>query len=387
MATNVGKCCDKRHNFAAMRIAIDCRLWDFKGASPYFFGAAILPHLLQASSDHQFFLVFDQNPPAAFKAINHINLLVLKPQADSAATRALWYDLRLPALLSGHKIDLFLGAAGYISLRSPVKQVLLLHDALGGEKAPSATGWPGSWYRRRLPSMVEKASLVITGTRAQIKEILPVAKPKETAVIPACNCFAIESLPDESMKEETRKKLTGGPEYLLCREGWESLDDGVELLLAFAAFKKRQQTGMKLVLTGTPPNEKIWEEKIKSFRYREDVIIIKTPGSNEELSRLLCPAYALVHLPVVAKLVYLQAAFHCGVPVITWPLPSILEIAGDAALYCTDAPGETVAQNMMRMYKDENMRADLIKKGLKYAALWNPQIVSQQLLNACSAFF
>ncbi len=368
-----------------MRIAIDCRLWDFKGADQYLLGAAIIPHLLQGSSEHQFFLVFDQNPAAAFKNMQHVNLLVLKPKADSAATRALWYDLRLPALLSGHKIDLFLGTAGYISLRSPVKQVLLLHDALSGEKAPSATGWPGTWYRRRLPSMMEKASLVISGTHAQINDFLPMAKPKQTAVIPACSFFSIDFQPDEKVREETRKKLTGGTLYLLCREGWESPDDGIELLLAFAAFKKRQQTGMKLVLMGTPPAEKSWEDKIKTYRYREDIIIIDTPSANEALSKVLCSAYALIHLPASGKMFFLQAAFQCGVPVITWPLPSILEVAGEAALYCTDAPGETVAQNMMRIYKDENMRAGLIKKGLEYAALWNPTIVANQLLKVSTA--
>lgn len=365
-----------------MRIAIDCRLWDFKGAELYFFGAAILPHLLQASLEHQFFLVFDQNPPARLRSMKDITLLVLKPKADSAATRALWYDLRLPALLSGHKIDLFLGAAGYISLRSPVKQVLLLHDALGGEWAPSATGWPGTWFRRRLPAMMEKASLVITGTRAQMSEFLPVAKPKHTAVIAACNGFAIESHPDEATRDETRHRIAGGTPYLLCREGWETPDDGIELLLAFSAFKKRQQTGMKLVLLGNPPAEKVWEEKLGTFRYREDVVVLRTPDSNEELIKILCSAYALIHLPAVAKLNYLQAAFHCGVPVITWPLPSIVELAGDAALYCTDAPGETVAQNMMRIYKDENMRAALIKRGWECSLGWNPQKVAQQLLDA-----
>jgi glycosyltransferase involved in cell wall biosynthesis len=368
-----------------MRIAIDCRLLDFRGAERSFFGAAILPHLLQASPDHQYFLVFDQTPPAEWRALKDISLVVLKPRADSAATRALWYDLRLPAILSGHKIDLFLGAAGYISLRSPVKQVLLLHDALGGEWAPPATGWPGSWFRRRLPSMIEKASLVITGTRAQIQEFLPMAQPANTSVIPACTGFSIEFQPGESAREETRQKYTNGTPFLLCREGWEALDDGIELLLAFSAFKKRQQTGMKLVLLGSPPAEKVWEEKLKTYRYREDVIVINTPVSNEEMGNLLCSAYALIHLPANARLFYLQAALDCGVPVITWPLPSILELAADAALYCTDAPGETLAQNMMRMYKDENMRSVLIKKGLEYAAVWKPQIIARQLLDACNA--
>lgn len=368
-----------------MRIAIDCRILDFKGAEDHFLGAAIMPYLLLAGSEHHFFLVFDQSPPPAFKGADNVTILVLKPMADNAAARALWYDLRLPALLSGHKIDLFLGTAGYISLRSPVKQVLLLHDALSGEWAPAATGWPGSWYRRRLPSMLEKACFVISGTGAQLHEILPEAKTGKTTVIPASACFAMGLLPDESRREEIKGLIADGAEFLLCREGWQTIDDGIELLLAFSTFKKRQHTGMKLVLMGQPPAEKAWEEKLGTFRYREDVIVMPTPVSFSRQNEILCAAYALIHLPAGAKLSLVQSAFYCRVPVITWPLPAIREIAGDAALYCTDSPGETVAQNMMRIYKDEKMRLVLIEKGRTIAGEWDPETVARKILACCIA--
>lgn len=363
-----------------MRIAIDCRILDFKGAEENFFGAAVMPYILADGNEHQFFLVFDQAPPASFKVAGNATVLVLKPMADNAAARALWYDLRLPALLSGHKIDLFLGTAGYISLRSPVKQVLLLHDALSGEWAPPATGWPGSWYRRRLPSMLEKASCIISGTHAQLHEIFPSVNTGKTGIIPASACFTMGSLPGEAQREETKNRIAGGCEYLFCREGWQTIDDGIELLLAFSAFKKRQHTEMKLVLMGQPPAEKSWEEKLGTFRYREDVVLLPPAATLWEQNEVLSAAYALIHLPATPKLSVIQSAFYCGVPVITWPLPAIREIAGDAVLYCTDAPGETVAQNMMRIYKDEKMRSILIEKAKTIAAEWEPGKVARKIL-------
>jgi hypothetical protein len=72
-----------------------------------------------------------------------------------------------------------------------------------------------------------------------------------------------------------------------------------------------------------------------------------------------------------------------GVPVITWPHAILKEIAGDAAMYCSDAPGETLAQNLMRIYKDEKMRGDQIKKGLEKTADWNQEKVLEILLDAC----
>ena len=56
-------------------------------------------------------------------------------------------------------------------------------------------------------------------------------------------------------------------------------------------------------------------------------------------------------------------AMQCGVPVITSSGSSMQEIAGDAALYANANDHTAIADCMMWLYKDENLRNHLIEKG------------------------
>ncbi len=377
-ATNVGKWDYIRLFLPFMRIAIDCRIWSLPGAEELFQAIPLMRTLLNQSSEHSFFLVFDQSAPAEWKTFAHAQCLVLKPAAHTAATRAIWYDLRLPALLSGHQIDLFIGTAGYISLRTPVKQILLLHDALSGVKAPSLTGWPGAWYPRRIPAMLEKAAVRIASGPAQVRGLLPSAAKFNFNFIPFCPAANDPNIAAEPGKLAIKQQFTEGAEFFVCLEGWQTLDDAIELLLAFSAFKKRMQSGMKLVLLGEPPSETDWAEKLRTFRYREDVILIAQPEA--PVHKIISAAYALIHLPAGAYFRTLQFALCAGTPVITWPHEAIKEIAGASVCYCTGLPGESLAQNLIRIYKDEKMRSELISMGLELARNWGLENASRRLL-------
>jgi glycosyltransferase involved in cell wall biosynthesis len=366
-----------------MRIAIDGRLWSFPHAGEQFLGAAIIPALIHFAPQHQYFIIFDQTPSTEWKTVEGASILVLKPQADNPASRALWYDLRIPALLSGHKMDVFLGTAGYISLRSPVKQVLLLHDVLSGEQAPNATGWPGSWYRRRLPSMLEKAAHIIMPTQTQADRYLKTHPTSRFTIVNACPLTPMPFPSSDREKEQIKQQLTGDAEFFICREGWQNLEDAMELLIAFSAFKKRQLSGMKLVLMGTPPPEKDWTEKLRTYRYRADVVLVPEETDPAEQQKYLSAAWSLIHLPAATRTRYLQKALCMGIPVITWPHAILKELAGNAAMYCSDGPGETLAQNLMRMYKDEKLRSELIKKGLEKRADWKEVKVLEKILETC----
>ncbi len=365
-----------------MRIAIDCRIWNLNGAGELFQAIPFVRTMLSLSSEHSYFLVFDQNPAAEWKGFSNAQCLVLKPSAHTAATRAVWYDLRLPALLSGHQIDLFIGSAGYISLRTPIRQVLMLHDVLSGVKAPAATGWQSNWYPRRMEAMLEKAFLRVASSPAQVQSLLPSGTKYPFQYIPFSPFALAIPCTSEARKEEIKQQLTGGIEFFVCLEGWQTLDDAVELLLAFSAFKKRMQSGMKLLLIGEGPSEREWNDKLETFRYREDVILQAECSGNMDSGSIIAAAWALIHLPSGPYFQAIQLALCVGTPVITWPHEVIREMAGEAVCYCTDMPGESLAQNLMRMYKDEKMRSEWIRLGFEKARLWNMEDASKSLLQA-----
>jgi glycosyltransferase involved in cell wall biosynthesis len=86
------------------------------------------------------------------------------------------------------------------------------------------------------------------------------------------------------------------------------------------------------------------------------------------MCHVLGSAYAMVYpslfegfgLPV-------PEAMRCEVPVITSANSSMQEIAGAAALYCDPSDFNDIADKMMLLYKDENLRRKLIRQGKEVA--------------------
>jgi glycosyltransferase involved in cell wall biosynthesis len=53
--------------------------------------------------------------------------------------------------------------------------------------------------------------------------------------------------------------------------------------------------------------------------------------------------------------------------IITSNVSSMPEIAGDAALYCNPNEHEDIAKQMITLYKDENLKQQLVTKGVEQA--------------------
>ena len=112
-------------------------------------------------------------------------------------------------------------------------------------------------------------------------------------------------------------------------------------------------------------------QNLHTYKYKADVVHLENIGE-PETAKLMASAYALVYpvffdgfsAPVIE-------AMRCKVPVITSVNSSMQEIAGDAALYADPENYHTIAALLMRIYKDENGRNELIKKGEIVAQQYN----------------
>ena len=90
--------------------------------------------------------------------------------------------------------------------------------------------------------------------------------------------------------------------------------------------------------------------------------------SEEDLAELMAGAYALVYpsffegfgVPVIE-------AMKSGVPVLTSAQTSMQEVAGDAGLYFDPHRHQDIAEKLMLIYKDENLRMKMINAGLEKA--------------------
>jgi len=74
-------------------------------------------------------------------------------------------------------------------------------------------------------------------------------------------------------------------------------------------------------------------------------------------------------------------AMACGTPVITSNVSSLPEVGGEATLLIDPRNGYDLKKSINRILNDENLRNDLIQKGLERAKSFSIENMSQQILN------
>ena len=112
-------------------------------------------------------------------------------------------------------------------------------------------------------------------------------------------------------------------------------------------------------------------EKLKTYKYRNDVIMAGYV-SDEQLASLTASAYAAVYPSFFEGFgVPILEAMQSGTPVITSNTSSMPEIGGTAALYADPHDPDSIAKQMLALYKNETLRSELIDAGKAHAGRFN----------------
>ncbi len=331
--------------------------------------------------EHHFIFICEQQVADAFAFGDNVEVFKIKPNRINALSWKYWYDVRIPFLLRKYKADLFLSPGGFCSLYTKVAQCILINDLFFVLFPSFFNRLQLLFYKSHTSRSVQKSKKIITFsafTKEKIVANYGVA-PGKVDTIHTCIPDGYGPQPDE-IKEKTKAKYSGSKEYFLYAGIIHPSRNLVNLLKAFSLFKKRQQSGLKLVICGkTAENYTSFSQGLKTYKYRDDVCVIDQLPLAEHL-QLMAAAYAFVY-PVLADdfSVSLIEAMKSHVPVITSEHSAMQEITAGAALYVNPENPQDIAEAMMRLYKDENGRNELIIKGSVAAQRYNSDKSAEQL--------
>lgn len=278
-----------------------------------------------------------------------------------------WYDRQLPRLAKRQRVDRVWLTGG-------------IAGPAGGLEVPVCL-WmperanPDEWIGPRNGNMVYrsrlKASLALAGEvicyserdRIWLEGIGAGGKEK----IRVCTVAAGESagvMPDAA-REKVKAEHTQGKEYFLADLSGCGEEDAMNLLKAFSLFKRRQQSGMRLVLAGRMKATGEIAERLKTYKYRQDVDWAADAGNTERLG-LAGAAYAVI-LPVEGNSLgtTLLDRWKTGVPVIAVNGGIFEDMAQGAVLAVAPGDPTSLAGQLMRIYKEEDLRRELIGKGFE----------------------
>jgi glycosyltransferase involved in cell wall biosynthesis len=349
-----------------MKIAVNTRflLSDYLEGYGYFINETFR-RLTRDHPQHEFIFIFDRPFDPRFIFSPNITPVVIGPPARHPLLWKYWYDVKIPAVLKKYGADVFVSADGYCSLRTKVPQCMVLHDLAFLHFPSFSKPSHFSFYKKYTGKFLAKAHAVATVSDFSKTDILkhyPVDEKKIDVVYSAAK--EIFKPVNEQAREETMNKYTNGKEYFLYTGAIHPRKNLLCLLKAFSLFKKRQKSNTKLMLAG----RLAWQydsfvKSLETYKYREDVIMTGYLDE-DELVNITAAAYALVYPSLLEGFgVPVLEAMQCGVPVITSSGSAMQEIAGEAALYADPARFEDIGEQMMRIYKDENLRKELIEKG------------------------
>ena len=141
----------------------------------------------------------------------------------------------------------------------------------------------------------------------------------------------------------------------------------LNVVKAYALFKKQTTYPHKLVIVGKRGNGSVYIDKIDKVIEDESLlseVVFTDHVSDRQVSYLYKNAAALVFPTLLEGFgMPLLEAMSCDVPVITSNVSSLGEVADDAALLVNPFDVGQIAQAMERLVDDRNLVADLIQKG------------------------
>ncbi|HEX7847399.1 MAG TPA: glycosyltransferase family 1 protein [Chitinophagaceae bacterium] len=314
---------------------------------------------------HEFIFLFDRPFDEQFIFSTNVKGVVVGLPARHPLLWKLWYDIKIPAALKKYKADVFVSTDGFCSLATKLPQCLVLHD-LAFLHFPEYLSKSGSlYYKRYTPKFLKKAGVVATVSEFSKQDIIKQygLAAEKIRIIPYAARETFDPI-DEEKKQLTREKYSEGKNYFVYAGSIHPRKNLINLLKAFSVFKKKQKSNMKLLIVGRLARKyNSFTESLKTYKYRDDVIVTGyLPES--ELVNVVGSAYAMVYPSLWEGFgVPVLEAMRCEIPVITSTNSAMQEIAGDAALFADPNDFNEIAEKMMLLYKDEDLRHRLTKKG------------------------
>ena len=324
-----------------------------------------LKRITQKHPEHKFIFIFDRKYSEEFIFSDNITPVIIFPQARHPVLWYLFFEWGVPPALRKYKADMFLSPDGWLSMRSGVKSLPVIHDLNFFHYPQFNPRIAEKYYQYYFPRYIRKASRIATVSEFSKQDIVSLfnADPAKIDVVYNGANELLHPV-DEATRTSVKQTYTAGCPYFLFIGLIQPRKNIGNLIKAFDEFKKTVTSNVKLLLVGSQKylNDEI-QEAFDNSEFRDEIIFTGRLNT-EELNKVVASALSLVYVSHFEGFgIPILEAMYCNVPVITSKVSSMPEVAGDAALYVEPSSVDTIKDAMLKMFCDTNVRKDLIEKG------------------------
>ena len=368
-----------------MNIAINTRfLLPHKMEGFGWFTYEVVKRMVEQHPEHQFFFFFDRAYDKKFVFGKNVTPIVLHPQARHPILFKIWFNYSVTKALKKCNIDLFFSPDGYLSLKTNVKQIGVIHD-LNFEHYPEDIPKSARKYLLKyFPLFAKKANKIITVSEFSKQDIINQYKINDDKIVVAHNGGNEKFKPISiDKKASVKQQYTNGNDYFVYVGALHARKNIDRLFKAFETFKKHSNSKTKLVVVG----EKMWDSQNVSANH-QDIIFTGHLDINQ-LIDVVAAAKSLVLVSYFEGFgIPLVEGMRCGVPVITSNVTSMPEVCGDAGILVDPFNIDDISQALEKMDSDEDLRKNLSKKAIerakKFAWQKSSEIIWKEIENLLS---
>ncbi len=340
-----------------MKIAVNTRLLlknKLEGIG--WFSYEVLKRITQNHPEHEFFFIFDRPFDEEFIFSPNVKPIVIYPPARHPFLWYAWFEYSIPYVLKKYKADLFFSPDGYLSLRTKIPSIPVIHDINFVHYAHYLPKLTANYYNRFFPQFARKARKIITVSEFSKQEIIDNYGISADKISVVYNGYADAYKYKEEVYTLVLENITHRKDYFLFVGALSPRKNIERLLAAFELFKERTKSDFKLVIVGEKMHltEKM-EAIYQSMHYRREVLFLGRLNL-KQLVEVYSAAFALVFVPIYEGFgIPLLEAMATQTPIIASEISSLPEVAGNAAYYVNPFDVPEIAEAMMRLSADENL--------------------------------
>ena len=349
-----------------MTVAINCWILRNKKLDGIgYFTVNAVANLIKNHPEVQFKILCDKKFTEDYFDFANVTKHKIFPALRHPLLYVFYMEVVLPFFLRKHKPDVMVSADGYLSLSSSCKQIPIIYDINFEHKPGDIKLKNRIYFKFFFKRFARKAKRIATISEYSKKDIADYYKLDSSTIDNvSCGINSNFSPLDEQQISEVKNKWSGGKPYYFFVGSMHPRKNIKRLIDAFNLFKQKTGSNFKLILAGSI----LWskteiEDSYTNSPYKEDIIFTGRL-SDEDLQKMLGAAYALSFVPIFEGFgLPIVEAFRSGVPVICSNVTSMPEVAGNAALMVDPFSIDSIAEGMVTLSKNNELRNQLIAKG------------------------